>query len=287
MKTIIGFFLALSLIMNLSCKDSIVDTSTPFSMRVIVKNPGGTLIPGIRVSCWNVLSKPIFPGAKTAPRIPHNSLYGTTSIVFSAPVAYRGQLEVFDLDGKRVADLLDGSMRPAGTYMVNWQTSEEISTGVYKYRFTALSDTTSSVLFRDSLYAVLYQYDPALTIVGWTGADGVVQTSKAVQFPHLYPLPHFIETELDPTPVDSFTVTDSVRIALSDTTNHLMMKYTRLVKSGSNEFILTWDPTLAEPLPPAEILHVPGHLRGIASDIEPIDVPHDWHLYQNYPNPFN
>jgi|GEM_PF-4678625 len=63
-----------------------------------------------------------------------------TAIAFSLPKSSEVKLEVFDLLGRSVVTLKDGSM-PAGTHTIIWdgrdRTGQTVSSGVYLYRFKA------------------------------------------------------------------------------------------------------------------------------------------------------
>lgn len=68
-----------------------------------------------------------------------NPFHTTTSIVFVNPVRASGRLIVYDVQGKRVATLIDG-MVDAGEYTIQWagvgDDGKFIAPGVYVYRLT-------------------------------------------------------------------------------------------------------------------------------------------------------
>jgi hypothetical protein len=69
-----------------------------------------------------------------------NPFNPTTTIEFSLPSKAHVELSVFNVEGKRVATLIDRSMAP-GRQKVVWrgrnQSGNEVSSGIYFYRLTA------------------------------------------------------------------------------------------------------------------------------------------------------
>lgn len=49
-----------------------------------------------------------------------------------------------------------------------------VGTRVYKCRLIAAGNFTGAIIFRDSIYAVLHNFDPALGIIGYTSGVGDV-----------------------------------------------------------------------------------------------------------------
>ena len=173
-------------ILNLSCMENPAGIGGPgynFEFMVKVNDTDGHPVVGIRVSVWNLLSIRRFPKlAGGREPVPGSSAFGSTVIRFDAPSRFRGDLEVFDLENKRLAALLPPQSFGAGSYLTMWQSGEDAPTGVYKCRFIARSDTSGAILFRDSIYMALYQFDPSLTVVGWTAPDGKVFIPRNVGF---------------------------------------------------------------------------------------------------------
>jgi len=64
-----------------------------------------------------------------------NPFNPSTTISFELPVSSDVMLEVFDVTGRRVAELVDGH-RNAGTHEITFQ-ADNLSSGVYTYRLTA------------------------------------------------------------------------------------------------------------------------------------------------------
>ena len=68
-----------------------------------------------------------------------NPFHTSTTIVFASPIRSSARLALYDVQGKRVATLLDGMVDP-GQYTVKWNgasdTGELLSPGVYMVRLT-------------------------------------------------------------------------------------------------------------------------------------------------------
>jgi hypothetical protein len=79
------------------------------------------------------------PGVWLGPNAP-NPFHPETRIAFSLPDARAVRLDVYDIDGRLVANLLDGSV-PAGDHAVSWDGTDRnrrrVSSGVYLYRLRA------------------------------------------------------------------------------------------------------------------------------------------------------
>jgi hypothetical protein len=170
-----------------------------------------------------------------------------------------------------------------GLYSVNLSLRNSYGVRVYRCRFTAADTATGAVLFRDSIQVVLWQPDPAVAVVGFSSAGGIVESSDSLLFPSIFDLPPFIRTDATgPTPLGTFTIPDSCTITLTDTLYGRSAVYGRRITPGSNTFILTWNPSGVVPL-----------MAGPGSDERPIPARFstfpsvEWRLSQNYPNPFN
>jgi hypothetical protein len=68
---------------------------------------------------------------------------GTSTLIeFSLPQAATVNLAVFDLQGRRVATLLDGEMRPAGANRIPFRAAR-LASGVYMFRVEALGHSAT------------------------------------------------------------------------------------------------------------------------------------------------
>jgi hypothetical protein len=68
-----------------------------------------------------------------------------TSIRYELPEESYLSLKVYDVLGREVARLAEGN-KPAGIYSVNWNASD-FGSGIYIYRFEAVSDRNRKVNF--------------------------------------------------------------------------------------------------------------------------------------------
>jgi hypothetical protein len=69
----------------------------------------------------------------------------STLIEFTMPTAAPVTLGVFDLQGRRVATLLEGETRPAGANRVSFR-PDGLASGLYLYRLEALGRSVSRKL---------------------------------------------------------------------------------------------------------------------------------------------
>lgn len=279
------------IVIHLSCTDNPVGAGGPaynFKFKVRVNDANGHPVMGIRVSIWNLLSFRLFPALDgREPMLENKSVYGSTAFALDAPVQFRGNLEILDLDNRLLASLLSPHTYGPGSYSAIWQSGADAPTGVYKCRFIAKSDTTGTTLFQDSLYMALYQFDPELTVLGWTSLNGTVETKRGVLFPNLYHVPDLIETKDSPEPLRSFHFTDTVRIVLTDTTTGHQIPYDRVLANGPNDYTFVWNPGSADQR--MSFRNDDALLRPFPNPIvrRDTDIPTHWKLGQNYPNPFN
>jgi len=287
MKFIVIQFSIVGLILLFSCTD---DTTSPpplteFSVKISVKNPSGTPVAGLRISAWNHLPSSVFPENQKTRDIPASPLSAST-IQFSIPMRARINLEVFEFDGSHASTLVD-QILDAGMHTVNWYNQVHRPTRVYYYRLIAKDTATTSPLFRDSLFAVLWHVDSEIAILGWSSLAGTFETSDKLLFPNVLDLPTLIHTgEQGPDSLNTFVIPDMVTIGLTDTVTHQHMKFDRVIKKGiANNIELVWNPTLSKQWVP---YHLPrGEQQATIRTNRLAMVLFDWKLYQNYPNPFN
>lgn len=88
------------------------------------------------------------PGAFTLHQNYPNPFNPSTEIGFDLPKAVHAHLAIYDVTGREVARLVDGTL-PAGQHRVAWQ-AEGVPSGIYVYRITAgaFTETRRMVLLR-------------------------------------------------------------------------------------------------------------------------------------------
>lgn len=79
------------------------------------------------------------PGPSALRAAQPNPTTGPASIAFSLPGRSRVQLSIFDVSGRRIADLLDGTLA-GGTYSIPWDGRDDggqpVALGTYFYQLT-------------------------------------------------------------------------------------------------------------------------------------------------------
>jgi hypothetical protein len=261
----------------------------PFSFRVTVTDVGGDSLEGIRISGWNHLSIP-FPASASGQDDPADMAAGrpsyTTTFAFSANTACNADLSVYDLAGDPVITLVDEYLSGSGTRVRTWhEPSGGLATGVYKCVLNCTDSLTGSLMFADSIYAVLYRPDADISVFGFTGSDGVFETGDSLLFPNTFELPSLVNTDQGGNPQGTFSIFDTVTIVLTDTATGKQQEFQRTVTSGKNEFELTWDPAAA--MLPKVMNGWADHQRSPAVVRKTASMASEWKLWQNYPNPFD
>jgi hypothetical protein len=286
MKTV-NLLLLLALVMLLPCckSDSTGPSTTDaFSVNITVKNAAGNTVPGLRISWWNKLPASITGVAASKTGTVKTTL-SVSTIEYAAPSAAYVTLAVFDWNHSQVASLVDHELKAGGIYRVDWSINLAKPTRAFYYRIVAQDTGTGAAIFRDSLFAMLWQPDRSISVGGWTSSSGIFHTSDSLLFPNVLSLPTLIYTTDNPETVSTFTLSDTLIIALTDTATQKYETYQKVVKKGvANEIQLTWNPAAAkESTRPV----TPARKPATTMDIVPGTGPTHWRLYQNYPNPFN
>jgi hypothetical protein len=294
-KIILGaFLLFLTGLFFFSCKDRgtnpITVDDTNFHFKIIIKDPAGNAINGLRVSAWGVLSidNQLYRTSISSQLNKVNKIQAATVLTFSLAKKAYVIFSVFNLLNQEIIRLTD-EPKLAGLYTVSWNAQSTpsfiVPSGVYKCRLFAKSTTSDSVLFQDSIYAVLHQPDPQISVVGWTSQSGIFETTNALLFPKVLDPPALLRTNsTGPNIIGTFNYTDSVAVFLTDTTTHKQQLYYLTIGKQTNTFNLTWNPTTSPIFSIAGSLSISSDTLGVEI---PTVIPSSWNLYQNYPNPFN
>ena len=268
-----------------SCDDGEIIVNGPpgFSFRVEVKDIDSDRVEDIRVSAWNHISIDFSPMQKGSYR---EKAAHPPATMFSFSLASDATIDfsMYDLAGVLVERLIDSNLT-AGAHAYEWYTTGQIPSGVYKCHLNAHDTLTNELLFEDFVYAVLWQPDPEVSVLGFTSTTGVYETHDSLLFPNVFDLPPMIHTSTDPTPLGTFSFRDTVTIWLTDTTTGKQQMFEKIVRRGTNNITLTWDPPAATARPVAGTQAEPSQrLINIKNVTSPLQ---EWRLDQNYPNPFN
>jgi hypothetical protein len=287
MKSIAVLITIIAAIRLSSCKDEGMapPPTTDFSVKITIKTPSGAPSSGLRISAWNHLPPGVFQGTPLksgSPAIP----LSVSVINFSVATAARINLTVFECDGSTASTLVDQLLSP-GLYAVHWDNPTHKPPRVYYYRLIARDTATAAILFRDSLFAVLWHTDPEIAVLGWSSSAGTFETSDKLLFPNILDLPRLVHTSAEgPDSLNTFTIPDSITIALTDTVTQRQMKFDRVITKGvANEIELIGNPIL--PKPRAQPHPLMAEQQSIVRTNRSATIVFDWKLYQNYPNPFN
>jgi hypothetical protein len=286
----ICFYVALSLV-TLSCKHDGVGpdggNSSGFSVKLSVVSATGQPVKGLQISVSNSESPlPVVVIWGPQKKSPQN-VAAVTSVSFDAPVSAHINFMVFDLDGAPVSTLMSQDVTNPGKYQFVFSVPHSYGTRVYKVRLIAADPASGVIMFRDSIYAVLWNIDPSPGIIGYTSSAGTYQTQDSLLFPNVLNLRPLILTNANsPDQIGTFYIPDTVNVVLADTVARQSQTYVCSVQSGANDIHLVWAPSSgnqppgARPQPVAPLLFRP---TTPLVDAPPIT----WKLYQNYPNPFN
>lgn len=270
-----------------SCKH---DTTSPlpygtnFSIKITVTNLSDTPMPGLRISAYNHLSVGLLEkdnhgkGNLSSPQ-------STSVIGFTLAADAKVFLAIYEHDNKFVTTLLNWENMLEGMNEVEWSNDAHVPTRVYKYRLIAKDTSGTTVLFSDSLHAVLWHPDPDICILGWTSQNGIYETSDMLFFPNVLSLPILYKRDETNNDLGTFSILDSVTIILTDTLTHQSQQFQRVVTKDANDIQLVWNPTLSKQWIPYKSRI--AHSRVTIRNKRLSSIHSAWKLFQNYPNPFN
>ncbi len=259
------------------------DNGQSFLLKISVNNASGTPVSGLRISAWNLIAPaPQSKGLSKAAQ--PNTPLASSILPFGVGSLAKITLGVYELDGRLVASLATDRISVPGRYKTTLSIVESVPTRVFKCRLIAQDTGTGAILFRDSIYAVLWQPDATQSILGWTGPDGGFETRDTLMFPNLLALPPLGQTDATGTHVGYFTLSDSVVITITDTVTHGSQQVRSAVKKGVNTIVVVWNPASPSIIPDARPVSSAQPPRGVVTVAGPGAV---WALDQNYPNPFD
>jgi hypothetical protein len=278
------------MLIAIACGDSSVNgppKDDRFLFHLDVVDGNGDPRPGLSVSVWNELSLPHFTGTDDEQGSALSGPSFMTTVTCLTPVACHVNLTIFDLENNPVDILLNENVY-AGEWPVTWNgPSEPITNGVYKCVYSAYDDDTEVLIYRDSIWMVLWQQDPAASIIGYNDAEGSFETRDSLLFPNTFELPEIpLTIEFDWTVVDTFTVLDDVCITLTDTLTGNRQEFIYRVTKGRNFIELEWAPSSADSSANGNVNTESDKPNLMPSDPQP-PPPDEFELRQNYPNPFN
>ncbi|MCK4655457.1 MAG: hypothetical protein KAT85_00445, partial [candidate division Zixibacteria bacterium] len=219
MRTHITLLIFAIMLFAIACEDGSVngppeDDRFLFHLDAVDENGGPR--PGLSISVWNELSLPHFAGTDEAQGSALSGTHFATTVTYLTPVACHVNLAIFDLENKLVDILLNDTVY-AGEWPVTWNgPAEPISNGVYKCVYSAYDDDAEVLLYRDSIWMVLWRQDPVASVIGYNDSDGSFETRDSLLFPNIFELPKIPQTGQDDwTVIDSFTLLDDVYIILT------------------------------------------------------------------------
>ncbi len=234
-----------ALLLFISCNDNSADPiiDDPFLVSIKVVDSSGNPVPDLNISIWNKLP---FMNQADKHRI-INQITASSSINFRVSEESFISISLYDLNNKFINYIAAGNYQQ-GVYEISLILNEIIGTAVYKCVMNASTDSTGNdILFRDSIYITLWQPDPKYSLVGSTNQQGELSIDNKMLFPHLYDPPQIPRTsEASPEILGYINISDSVTIALSDSTYMSSIEYHHLIIDGENKFTLVWDGNTAE-----------------------------------------
>lgn len=196
-------------------------------------------------------------------------------------------LEIYDLNNKKVKILIDNNRLQLGNYEVNFDATGLIGS-VYKCVLTAKDTMNTTVLYKDSIYAVIIYINELNTKMGFTNAAGEFESNNKLFFPSLYVLPELILTsESGPSPIKTFSISDTITIMITNTITNITYNYIKTIRNGSNEFTLAYPggSMLQKNINLSDRRKINYNEKIIINKLS--NTVDNWELNQNYPNPFN
>ena len=142
--------------------------------------------------------------------------------------------------GASLVQIYNGTVG-SGVSVIEWNASD-CRSGVYACMLTAWAAGTDTMLYADTVPAVVLNMSADLDELGFTGADGVFETARHLYFPQLYDLPAMIST--DPTGIltGEFGFSDTMMVMLTDTSTSESQTHEVVVGDKANLFTLVWIP---------------------------------------------
>ena len=282
---------ALLALLAYSCKDNGVSPSgggqTAFSAKFTVTRGNGQAASGLEISVFNMVRFIWGQGQSLRKTSPQN-VNSISTIEFSASQSAFVSLAVFDLDGTLVSTIMDHRRVSGGNYAAQFLVPRLYGTRVYKCVLVATDTAAGAMLYRDSVYAALCSVDPSNGLIGTTSGAGTFETRDSLLFPNLLCLPPLtLTSDAGPDSLGIFQLVDTVNVVLTDTAAHQSQTYLCLIRAGSNDIHLVWNPAVSKLLR-AQLRISDGLIeRRRVYSVPGGGVPIYWKLYQNYPNPFD
>lgn len=257
-------------------EDSDPPVDPGFSVDLTVVDSNGDAMAGVEA----YLHIPLPPGITQD----KSSGRAATAFRFEIPAPRRVSLDVYDLQGEPVRQLLDAEL-PAGAHELVWDARDQtgqpfLGTRVFEVLMRVFDG--DKLLYGSSVYPVLHTGLDAgqQPLVGTTDASGRLRIEDRDLFPML-DAPTDLEA-MDETGASqgSFAIGDEAQVRLRDPNTQESMVVTMDIQEGPNRRTVAWTPA---PAPPARI---PAVLP--AKDVPVVPVPpNGLELRTNFPNPFN
>jgi len=279
---------AICLSVNSCNTDNVITTDggeEDFSLSIAVVDSNHNPAPGLVISAWNLMEGIAMRKIEASPLSPQN-VEAISTIGFEVPEVAHVYLGAYDLNDHEVGTIVDLPAAAIGSHKANFSLPGHGGTRVVKCRLVATSNSSGALLFRDSIYAVLWQFDKTLSAIGSTSPQGLFQTRDSPLFPNVLALPPLVATDATgPVSLGTFRISDSVTIVATDTVAKISWAYHRTIKKGKNELQIILSSgalfRLRLASPTSTSADEPVGATGIGKP------SFEWKLEQNYPNPFN